>query len=162
MNTGGVISVVAGISNDRIVLWHYLPKKWNGSVAEACYRGPILRALKKHRGQDGPWKILEDNDPTGFKSSKSMRAKTELGIDTITFPRYSPDLNPLDFSLWDAIEEKLVKSKLCGLETTEQFKARLRRTAMSLPADTVRAAVQDIKVRAKLVYDAKGGNIEKD
>ena len=91
-----------------------------------------------------------------------MKAKRELRISAITYPRYSPDLNPLDFSLWDAIEDKMLKSKLCGSENTEQYKARLRRTAMSLSADTVRAAVQDIKVRAKLVYDAKGGDIAKD
>ena len=47
-------------------IWHYLPKgKWNGAAAAATYRGPIQKALKKHRGVKKRFWLLEDNDPTG-------------------------------------------------------------------------------------------------
>ena len=44
--------------------------------------------------------IAEDNDPTGYKSGLGKAAKRAVGIKTIEWPRYSPDLMPLDFSLW--------------------------------------------------------------
>ena len=44
--------------------------------------------------------IAEDNDPSGFKSGKGMAAKKAVGIKCIEWPKYSPDLMPLDFSLW--------------------------------------------------------------
>ena len=91
VNTGGYASVCAGISNCRIVLWHYLAKTWNGDTAAALYSGPILTALKKHRGLKRKYTVLEDNDPTGYKSNKAIAAKAAASIEAIEFPKYSPD-----------------------------------------------------------------------
>ena len=35
------------------------------------------------------WKVLEDNDPTGYKSSKGMAAKAAAGIETLDLPKRS-------------------------------------------------------------------------
>ena len=51
---------------------------------------------------------MEDNDPVGYKSTKGEAAKEELGIQAITYPRHSPDLNPLDFHVWNAVEKKMM------------------------------------------------------
>ena len=48
-NTGGSASVCGGISGGRIVLWHYLPMKWNAREAVTLYEGPIKAALVKRR-----------------------------------------------------------------------------------------------------------------
>ena len=37
------------------------------------------------------FQILEDNDPTGYKSNQAISAKRDLKINPIEFPRYSPD-----------------------------------------------------------------------
>ncbi len=108
MNTGAKASVCAGISNGRIVLWHYLPKKWNGAEAAKLYREVISPTLKRVRGLKRSHRLLEDSDPTGHKSNKAKAAKVEKNIKTHVFPRYSPDINPLDFSLWQAVEAKLL------------------------------------------------------
>jgi hypothetical protein len=34
MNTGGFANVLAGISNSRIVLWEYLPKRWREEMRQ--------------------------------------------------------------------------------------------------------------------------------
>ena len=69
MNPGASTTVVAGITNNRVKLWHYLPtKKWNGQVAADTYKGPIAKALKKNRGAKRKYVVLQDNDPTGHKS----------------------------------------------------------------------------------------------
>ena len=47
-------------------------------------------------------------------------------------------------------------------ETEETFKRRLRRTAMKIPAALIRKAMANIKVRARQLIQAKGGNIKRD
>ena len=42
-----------------------------------------------------------------YKSSRARAAKKEIGIKPMKFPRYSPDLMPLDFSIWKAIEARM-------------------------------------------------------
>ena len=88
----------------------------------------------------------QDSDPTGYKSKKAIAAKDECKIEAVVFPRYSPDLNPLDFSLWEAVMEKMWQNAPPEQETVAACKARLRRTALRLPRDTVRRAVCDIYI----------------
>ena len=78
------------------------------------------------------------------------------------FPKYSPDLNPLDFSLWDEVEGRMAAQKAPARESIEAFKARLRRTAMAIPAAVVRSMLEDIKPRTQSVYDRDGGHIPED
>ena len=162
MNTGGHASVCAGISNCRVVLWHYLPKVWSGAVAADLYSGPILSTLKKKRGVKRKYLVLEDNDPTGFKSNKAKAAKTASKIEAIEWPRYSPDLHPLDFALWDEIERRVLQNTPIGGETVAAYKKRLRLTALRLPETTVRKALSDMPVRIEQCIQEHGGNISKD
>ena len=113
--------------------------------------------------------------------------KAELRINPITFPKYSPDLNPLDFYVWSEVavhdirieaaclkdapyvQRCSVQIALCAHtveverrmalkqppgETVAEYKARLRRTAMGIPAATVRKAVDSIRKRARAVVEA--------
>ena len=45
-------------------------------------------------------------------------------------------------------------------ETVDSWKARLRKTAMSLPKAVVKEAVMDMKVRVKKCVSAEGGLFE--
>lgn len=162
VNPGGSVSVCAGIIDGHLRLWHHLDKgKWSGAIAAKIYRGPLLKALQKHRGVKAKYVILEDNDPSGFKSGKGMAAKREVGIRAIPFPKYSPDLNPLDFHVWHAVEEKVMK-KLKGPVSVKKFGTLLRAAARSIKRDAILAAVASIKDRAKAVVAAKGGAIARD
>lgn len=161
VNPGGVLNVCAGIIDCKVRLWHYLPKTWNGQVAADTYRGPIRKALVRHRGVKASYLVVEDNDPTGYKSNKAIEAKGHLGIRAMQFPKYSPDLNPLDFYLWDAVERRMRQAKTAP-RTVAAYKAKLRRVAMSIPQAEIREAVLRIKDRAKAVHDAKGRDIARD
>ncbi len=162
INTGGKVDVCAGIIGGKIGLWHYLPKKsWSGQLAADTYKGPIAKALNKHVGDKASFVVLEDNDPTGYKSGKGKQAKKELKISAIEFPRHSPDLNPMDFFVWPEVERRMAKNPP-KKETQAQYKARLRRVAMGIPETLVRAAVMSIRKRAKMVVTAKGGDIKRD
>ena len=160
-NLGGSVTLCAGISNSRIVLWEYI-RAWNGQVAADLYKGAIIKALAKHRGVKPSYLIAEDNDPTGYKSGKGMTEKRRLGIQTIEWPRFSPDLMPLDFSLWHNIERRTHMSAPKGKESVNAFKERLRRVAFATPAATVRAAVAAMRSRAAMIVEAKGKDIPRD
>ena len=158
---GGYAHVLAGVAGGKIVLWEYYDR-WNGQVAADMYRNQIISTLKRRRGIKDKYLIAEDNDPTGFKSKKGLAAKAEKNIHTVKWPRYSPDLNPLDFSLWDAINEQMDLCAPKGRESKEDFKKRLRRVALNLTTAFVRKAVKSMKKRATAIWKARGRHISMD
>ena len=159
--TGGCVNILAGVCGDRIVLWEEVNGRWSADVASKMYAGPVKKALQRHRPGKRSWLIMEDNDPTGYKSNKAKKTKKMSAISTLDQPVYSPDLNPLDFSLWSAIWTKVLANAPKN-ETQAQFKARLRRTALRLPASFVGKAVMSIKKRAEAIVNAEGKNIKID
>ena len=162
VNTGGHVNVCAGIVGCRVKIWHYLPPTWSGAVAESLYRDVVYPALVKHRGKKRTYTILEDNDPTGYKSKVAKTAKAELGIVPIEFPVYSPDLNPLDFALWSEVSSRMDAAGAPRRETLEAYKARLRRTALGIPEAVVRKMLSSMKGRVSSVYESNGGHIPRD
>ena len=78
-------------------------------------------------------------------------------------PRYSPDLNPLDFCIWADIEKRmLMGGPKNGRENVEAYKVRLRRVAMATSKTLINRALLSMHDRIQAVYDAKGGHIAKD
>ena len=137
-------------------------QRWNGSVAAATYRGPIARALRRGRGDKASYRVLEDNDPTGYKSKAAVEAKRLLSIRPLNFPRYSPDLNPMDYFLWSEVQRRMALQDAPKRETAEEYKQRLRRTAMNIPKAVIKKAIADMRSRARAVVAAKGGDIARD
>jgi len=84
-----------------------------------------------------------------------------LKICPIDFPTYSPDLNPLDFSLWKEVSDRMEK-KIVKNENTSEYKARLRRTALTIPERVVRKMLGSIRPRAQSIYDNDGGHVLRD
>jgi hypothetical protein len=163
VNPGGRVDVCAAIVNGKVRMWHYLPKQnWCGKAAKDLYRGPVIKALKKHVGVKNQYIILEDNDPTVYKSNKGKKAKKDLKIRAIDYPRHSPDLHPLDFFVWSEVERRMALQKQPKNETAAQYKARLRHVALGIPEKVVRQAVLSIKKRAAMVVTAKGGDTKRD
>ena len=162
MNVGPNARLFAAIVGNRIRVWHYLAGAWTGDTAAGVYRGVLAPALRRHRGEKRRYTILEDNDPTGFKSSIAIQAKKELKIHPINFPTYSPDLNPCDFSMWQEVEDQMAAQKIPRGETVDGFKARLRRTALAIPAHVIKKMLADMKLRTGSVFERKGGHIPKD
>ena len=107
-------------------------------------------------------KVMEDNDPTGYKSTAGKAAKTAANISVVEMPPRSPDLNPLNYSIWAEINRKMrlqearwPKSKK---ETRRAFLARLRRTAMALPPDYINRVIGNLEARVQLLKKANGGH----
>ena len=162
MNTGAVAKVCAGVSNGRIAMWEYLPKRWTGEGAAKLYAGAIWKTLQQERGIKRKYRVFEDNDPTGYKSKVGKQAKAELGIEAIPMPVFSPDLNPLDYCLWEEISRRMVRNAPKRVETVREYKKRLRLTALRLPSALVTKAVRAMPNRMRAVVSAKGYSIKGD
>ena len=105
---------------------------------------------------------MEGSDPTGYKSNKAKRAKRDLKLPRVEFPRHSPDLHPLDFFVWCEVERRMALQAQPKCDTLTKYKARLRRVAMSIPGDVITKAVASVKKRVTMVVQAKGRDIKRD
>lgn len=163
----GVRSVVisGGISgNGEVTVWHAHTQVWGGKAASELYAGPVCSALSKLKPGARTWVVCEDNDPSGFRSSRGLLAKQENGISTFRLPPRSPDLQPLDYSIWHQINTKLraqeKRFRPSYKETRAHFLRRLRGTAKSLDKNYVQNSIKDMARRVRLLFEAGGGLFE--
>ena len=163
-HTSKGVMITGGVVKGRIRFWHVTEGRWTGAKAVEMY-GELAKCLKKaYPDHRGPWKVLEDNDPTGYKSNAAHAKKAALHMKVLELPPRSPDLNVLDYSLWTNItkrlrgqEKKFAKNKK---ESLEAFTARLRHTALNTPPTEVKKAVRGMRRRLLKIKDEKGGLIE--
>ena len=160
-NTGAKGCLIqAAVGHDRVMLWHEIDGSWSGRVATTMYTGPLKMALRRNYPNKRTHKVLEDNDPTGYKSGAGVAAKRASKIDVFEIPCRSPDLNPLDYSIWSEVnkrmraQERTWKTKK---ESRDQYVARLKRTAQGLDRAFVDDAIGNLAVRSERLYQAKGG-----
>ena len=155
------VAVAAAVINGRIGMWHEIKGNWNGARAAEMYTGPLRNAVQKAYPGRRSWVVMEDNDPTGYKSSKGVSAKREAKLISMDLPKRSPDCNPLDYALWHEINVRMRKQE-CSFpksfrESSGAYLKRLRRTALGLPASVVGKAVQDMSRRTKELVTNGGG-----
>ena len=74
-------------------------------------------------------------------------------------PPNSPDINPVDFSIWGALKEKVY----CGLRMTnsDELMTAIEEEWEAFPQDTIDHAIYSFKPRLKRVIKENGGHIEK-
>ena len=159
------VQVTAAVIDGRIRMWEYVGGRWNGEKAAIMYKGPLVKAMKKAfpnqaKKANAKWVVLEDNDPTGYKSSEGMSAKRLAGITTDDLPRRSPDLNVLDYALWHAINLRMRKQEASWpsdmKESADEYKQRLRKTALGLPRSRATKCAGDMARRCGELCKRKG------
>ncbi|CAJ0571353.1 unnamed protein product, partial [Mesorhabditis spiculigera] len=113
--------------------------------------------------------IYQHDWAPGHNDTKTHQMLIQKGIrylDRSEYPPNSPDLNPLDYSIW-SMHERRVRDLTAGLEPNmplkerkEAFAKALRRAWAKLPEEQVEAAVAQLPERLSLVIKNEGGNIE--
>ena len=153
----------AAVIKGKIRVWHYTEGRWNAKRACEMYKRALAPAMRKAFPGKKKFKILEDNDPAGYKTKAAFIVKKEIGVEEIRLPKRSPDLNVLDYCLWHEINTRMrVQERMFKPDFKEKedaYKKRLRRTALGLPKSLVKRAVGDIVRRLALIKKAKGGLI---
>ena len=145
-------------------MWLDYGRKWNGRVAAESYTGTMAKSLQKAWPRCRSFTVLEDNDPTGFKSNKGIAAKRSAKISAFEIPKRSPDLSVMDYAVWKAIGDKMRKQERkfprSKRETRAAYIVRLRGAALALPRLFIRKAICNMRRRCQLIFAAKGGHIQ--
>ena len=165
-NTGAPSAlIIGGVGKGRCLMWHCVPEgKWNSQSAVDMYKDSLAKKLQQVWPGKRAWNVLEDNDPTGFRSNAAVLAKEEVKIKTFRIPPRSPDLSVLDYAIWPEINKRMRKQELLWprskREDRKQYLARLRRTALRLPRTFIDASIGDMRRRCQRVSAAGGGYFE--
>ena len=107
-----------------------------------------------------PWTFQQDSAP-------AHRAKTTITwleenvpafITPSEWPPYSPDLNPMDFSIWSILERKVCCIRQPSVEV---LKRRLTYEWNQILQEVLRTSCENFIKRLGLVISARGGHIER-
>ena len=142
------VAVTCAICMDKVLLWHVTPGQWTGDAAAAMYK-TLGAALRAHYPGRKRFTILEDNDPSGYKSKKGEAAKLAENIIPMSFPKRSPDLNPLDYNIWARINKSMrgqkKKWKPSRRETHAEYMRRLQKVASNIAAHDLKKTIGSMK-----------------
>ncbi|KAI6653150.1 Transposase [Oopsacas minuta] len=97
-----------------------------------------------------PFVFQQDGAPdhTTNTTQDWMKHNTPNFIHKDVWPPYSPDLNPMDYSVWSILE-----NKACSVShnTVSSLKISLCREWEKIPQETLRAAVEGFPNRLRAV-----------
>lgn len=119
----------------------------------------IVEPLSHTMFENRHWVIQQDSAPA-HRAASTQNWLTAHGIDFIRleeWPSSSPDLNPLDYKIWQHLEEKVSAKPHQNLES---LKASLIKAAAGIDMDVVRAAIDDWPRRLRACIQNQGGHFE--
>jgi inhibitor of nuclear factor kappa-B kinase subunit alpha len=132
-------------------------------INQEVYRRDILQAVvlpwaQQHFG-NVDWVFQQDSAPAHRAKATQDWCKTHFPdfIASAEWPPYSPDLNPMDYSVWSILEARACAKPHKSLESLKQS---LRREWDRLSPEDLRPIANNFKSRLDLCIAAKGGHFE--
>ena len=129
-------------------------ERYVANILEGC----LLPWAKKYFKNEA-WTLQQDSAPShASKFTQSwIQRKIPAFISKEDWPARSPDLNPLDYSIWSILEKRVCATPH---KTVESLKTKLMKEWDSIPQDTLRAACEAFPTRLNEVIKQKGSYIE--
>ncbi len=120
---------------------------------------PVVLPWIQANAEGGPWIFQQDSAPSHRAKTTQNWISTNFGdfITSQEWPPYSPDCNPLDYSLWGILDSKACTS---AHKSEESLKKSLRREWNKISPETLRAVVDQFPKRLNACIKANGGYFE--
>ena len=121
-------------------------------------KGCLVSWAEQHF-KDKWWTLQQDSAPShGSKfTQSSILRKISSFISKKDWPAQSPDLNPLDYSIWSIVEKRVCSTPH---QTLESLKAKLMKEWDTIPQKTLRATCNSFPDRLKAIVKNKGSYME--
>ena len=155
------VMVWAGISAVGRTPLVFVPQgvKINSNTYRELVLEPLVKDLGKTMFHNQPFMFQQDGAPA--HTSKVTQAWLQHNIPGFIskeeWPPSSPDLNPMDFSIWSILETNACAKSHANIDS---LKMSLLREWDKIPDETLRAAVRAVPNRLQDVIRKKGGYIE--
>lgn len=150
-----------GVSYDGVTKIHFCEKgvKTGAKVYEESVLESVVKPLNSTLFEDDFWIFQQDSAPAhkARRIQQWLRDNVPEFIAAEDWPSGSPDLNPLDYKLWDVLEASACKSRHHSLDG---LKKSIVDAARKMPLSIIRASIDDWPKRLKLCYEAGGGHFE--
>ena len=118
---------------------------------------PSIRKVLKSR----QFFFMQDNAPS--HSAKKTQAFLETAapnfLHSTDWPPSSPDLNPLDYHVWNALKVEIYSGRTTPFKNIDELKTIAQQAWKKLPQDGIRKAVLQWRSRVKQVVKNNGGYI---
>nr|BAG15923.1 transposase [Bombyx mandarina]BAG15924.1 transposase [Bombyx mandarina]BAG15925.1 transposase [Bombyx mandarina] len=155
------LMVWLGVSYWGLTEVHFCEKgvKTNAVVYQNTVLTNLVEPVSHTMFNNRHWVFQQDSAPAHrAKSTQDWLAAGEIDfIRHEDWPSSSPDLNPLDYKIWQHLEEKACSKLHPNLES---LKTSLIKAAADIDMDLVRAAVDDWPRRLKACIQNHGGHFE--
>ena len=132
-------------------------------INQEVYRRDILEAVvlpwsQQHFGNIS-WTFQQDSAPAhrAKKTQEWCRTHFPDFITSQEWPPYSPDLNPMDYSVWSILEARACTQRHKSLDALKQS---LLREWDRLSPEELRPIAENFNKRLGLCISAKGGHFE--
>ena len=133
--------------------------KINAETYKDLILEPVVKDLSQTMFSGQPFVFQQDGAPvhTATTTQDWLEGKIPDFIRKEEWPPYSPDLNPMDYSLWSILENRACSVSHSTIKSLNKY---LCREWEKIPQETLRAAVESYPTRLKAVISKKGGYIE--
>ena len=120
--------------------------------------GSLLPWAKEHFKKTS-LNVLQDSEPShgAKKTQEWLSANVPNFISKEEWPPSSPDLNPIDFSIWGYLESKVSATHH---KSFKALKTKLRKEWLKMPQDVIRDSCRSFWRRLQLVIDSNEKHIE--
>ena len=156
------VMVFAGIHSEGRTTLIFIPKgvKINADTyIKDILQSQVLPWSQKEFG-NAKWTFHQDSAPSprANKTHEWLRNNFPDFITSQEWPPYSPDLNPMDYSVWAILEQKV-----CAVShpNVESLKRHLQAEWEKIPTEMLAAIVGNFKKRLRGCIKARGGHIER-